>query len=127
MTKTKKSAAKALLTVIGVIALMLLPIFILALILYTVFSPLMGERTVIEAIDSPDGAYCAEIIDSDEGALGGGTYIEVYKHNFLLELLGIKPRSERVYTGEYAEYRELEVRWKDGRTLVIGGEEYIID
>ena len=37
----------------------------------------IGETTVIRSIVSPGGTYYAEIIDDDQGALGGNTLVDV--------------------------------------------------
>ena len=44
--------------------------------IFMVFGSL-GERSVMQTLSSPDGRYTAQVIDSDEGALGGATFVEI--------------------------------------------------
>ena len=92
-----------------------------------VFSSLFssfGLREVIQTIPSPSGAQWAEIINDDQGALGGATYVEVQGHGVNLLFCTIRPKTLRIYTGSYGEYMDLSVAWKDNACLVIEGQEY---
>ena len=40
----------------------------------------MGEVTVVRSIESPGGTYYAEVVDDDQGALGGNTLVDVYQN-----------------------------------------------
>ena len=74
----------------------------------------MVENTVVQTPESPDGEYVAQVIRSDQGALGGDTLVEVYPKE--------KPRQkQRVYVGEWGEYTAMEICWKTDTCLVING------
>lgn len=88
----------------------------------------LSANTVVQTIPSPDGSYYAKIIDSDQGAMGGNTFVDVYSEaeiNVLLFRLEKKP--QRVYTGYWGEYKNLCVTWKDNGCLVINSVLYQID
>ena len=82
-----------------------------------------GENTVVQTVESPDGAYYAEVIDSDQGALGGDTIVDVYEKVFF----NISKKSQRVYQGDWGEFRDMEIYWKDEHCLVINSTEYTIE
>lgn len=80
----------------------------------------LTENTVVQTLHSPDGAYIAQVISSDQGAMGGSTLVEVYPEG--------KPRQkQRVYTGQWEEYTTMEIYWKTDTCLVINGTEYPIE
>ncbi len=107
--------------IIALLALILVPIICFAVFMVTFFGSI-GEDTVIQTLPSPDGTRYAEVIESDQGALGGDTVVRVYKSNTLF-----KGRGEIVYRGEWREYEDMEIYWKDDGTLVINDVEYAIE
>lgn len=86
-----------------------------------------GKNTVIQTLESPSSEYYAQVIDSDQGALGGDTYVEVYEKclvdNFLIR---IQKEPRRVYSGEWGEYAHMEIYWICDDCLVINSAEYMI-
>lgn len=107
--------------IIALLALILVPMFCFSVFMVTFFGSI-GEDTVIQTLPSPDGTGYAEVIESDQGALGGDTVVRVYKSNTLF-----KGRGEIVYRGEWREYEDMEIFWKDDGTLVINDVEYAIE
>ena len=86
-----------------------------------------GENTVVQAVPSPSGEYYVEVIDSDQGALGGNTIVEVYENKKLdLGLFRIEKEPQRVYQGDWGEHLDMQIHWKDNNCLVINGVEYEI-
>jgi len=86
-------------------------------------------NTIVKTLKSPGNTYIAEIIDSDQGMLGGNTIIEVKRIDknlniFIGEFIKLP---KRVYSGEYQEYINMSISWKDENTLVISGVEYNIN
>lgn len=93
-----------------------------------VFAGNFAVNTVVKTIDSPNGTYYAEIVDSDLGATGGNTIVYVKKTNFLnLLILKIEKSPERVYLGEWREYETMQIKWKDESCLIIDGKEYTVN
>ena len=86
-----------------------------------------GQNTVVKTVESPDGSYSAQIIDSDQGALGGATYVEVVEKGVDLFLFYAEKAPCRIYSGGWGEAEGLEVVWKDDTCLVINGREYPIE
>ena len=88
----------------------------------------IGINTVIDRIHSPDETYYAEIVDSDQGALGGDTIVYVYKSRKLnLFVMTISKTPKRVYLGEWKEYETMQIEWKSESCLLIDSEEYSIE
>ena len=88
----------------------------------------LGQNTVIKNIDSPNGNFYAQVIDSDQGALGGDTIVVVYEKRDIDALIfTLKDNPERVYLGEWREYESMQISWKDDKCLVINSVEYKIN
>ncbi len=87
-----------------------------------------GVNTVVDKIHSPDKTYYAEIVDSDQGALGGDTVVYVHKSKSLdLFFLKISKTPQRVYLGEWREYETMQIEWKNEECLLIDSKEYMIE
>ncbi len=88
----------------------------------------IGQNTVIKNIDSPSGNLYVQIVDSDQGALGGGTIVDVYeKREIDIVVFKLKDKPQRVYLGEWREYESMHISWKDDKCLVINSVEYEIE
>ncbi|MDD3141862.1 MAG: hypothetical protein PHX08_23245 [Lachnospiraceae bacterium] len=82
----------------------------------------IGKNSVVQSVQSPNGAYYAEIIDSNQGALGGGTFVDVYKKDALnLLLFKIADKPQRVFSGDWGEFTDMELYWKNDNCLIING------
>ncbi len=107
-------------------ALMILPIGFFSFIALTFGN--IGQNTVVKTVQSSSGEYYAQVIDSDQGALGGDTLVVVYEKsgvNFILFKIEKKP--QRVYLGDWGEFKNMQIHWKDDRCLVINSVEYEIE
>lgn len=88
----------------------------------------IGRDTVVQTVQSPKGTYYSELIDSDQGALGGDTLVDVhYSKRINALLFQIEKKPQRVYHGEWGEFEDMEIYWKDDHCLVINSVEYIVD
>jgi hypothetical protein len=87
-----------------------------------------GSNTVVKTLNSPDNTYTAEIIDNDQGALGGSTLVQIqYNNKNLTVLFGefIKhPKS--IYYGEWGEFDSMNLKWENEYTLLINNVPYNI-
>lgn len=87
-----------------------------------------GENTVVITAVSPDGRYVAEVIDSDQGALGGDTFVEVRENvGFDAFFFSVRKRAERVFWGEWGEYENMDIFWRNNYQLVVNSETYVFD
>lgn len=87
----------------------------------------IGQNTVVQSAASPDGRFCAEVINSDQGALGGDTLVQVREtHSFDAQLFVIEKKAQRIYMGEWGEFKDMEIEWKNENCLFINGHEYAI-
>ena len=82
----------------------------------------IGVRIPVQSLPSPDGSRCARIINSDQGATGGDTLVEVVEETNLL-LYRVEKR-QRVYVGPWGHWEAMQIRWKNDHCLVIDGTEY---
>lgn len=83
--------------------------------------------TVVRTIQSPAGTAYAEIIDCDEGALGGSTDVKVcadYKKTCFPFKIAKKPYS--VYTTGWGVADDIEVYWKSEKCIVVEGKSIMI-
>lgn len=87
-----------------------------------------GVNTVVDTICSPSKTYYAEIIDSDQGALGGDTVVYVHKSSKLdLLIMTVSKTPQRVYIGEWREYETMQIQWKNEQCLIINSKEYVVE
>ena len=107
-------------------ALMVLPIGFFSFIAL-IFGNI-SQNTVVKTVESPNGKYYAQVIDSDQGALGGDTLVDVYeKSGVNLILFRIEKKPQRVYFGDWGEFKNMQIHWKDDNCLVINSVEYEIE
>lgn len=123
----KHGAPRLLKSILCVIsAFLILPVGFMGFIML-IFGNI-GQNTVVQTVESPNGAYYAEVIDSDQGALGGDTLVDVYENTEInLLVCKIFKNPQRVYHGEWGEFKDMEVYWKDDQCLVINSVEYSIE
>lgn len=89
----------------------------------------LGLKTIVKSVVSPEKTYVAEVIDSDQGALGGNTHVDVWNKGKVIELYICKFSKSPVcvYTGDWGEFNDMQIAWKDEHTLVINSKEYCIN
>lgn len=104
--------------VLSVLLLLLLP----AVYLLKGFS----SNTVVKSVPSPQNTYVAEVIDNDQGALGGNTWVNVRDSGKTVNVwIGrFEKPPTRVYTGKWGEAAKMQIDWNNGDVLVINGREY---
>ena len=107
-------------------ALMVLPVCFLGFMALAFGN--IGQKTVIQSVESPDGAYYAEVIAGDQGALGGDTLVDVYENTEIDALVfRLSKKPERIYHGDWGEFENMEISWKNDNCLVINSVEYEIE
>ncbi|MBE6737691.1 MAG: hypothetical protein IKB72_03190 [Ruminococcus sp.] len=95
---------------------------------FTIADLSFGEDRVIKSLESPKGTYYAEVISSDQGALGGDTIVKVHSFEEIDNLFfRINKKAQTVYFGEWYEYEDIGVYWKDDNTLIVKQKEYQIE
>jgi len=124
---TVKHAKPLVLKIVALVLSVLLALPVGFLSLFVVFFPI-GQNTVVQCLESPNGRYYAEVIDSDQGALGGDTIVNVYeKWEINLLLFKLEKKPQPVYFGEWGEFKNMEIYWKDDRCIVINSIEYEVE
>ncbi|MBQ8210749.1 MAG: hypothetical protein IJZ35_09220 [Clostridia bacterium] len=100
-------------------------------VLPTVFFGLManiGQNTVIQSVESPNDTYYAKVIDSNQGALGGNTLVDVYESRIIdAGIFKIQKKPQLIYRGEWGEFEDMEIYWKNENSLIINSVEYTIE
>jgi hypothetical protein len=110
---------KGILWIIGGILGAVIVVLLGVVLFFALLFENIGQNTVVRVLPSPDGTLEARIIDSDQGAMGGATIVEVEKNGWA------KPK--QIYTGPWGIFETMEIYWKDEDTLVINGKEYRVD
>ena len=96
--------------------------------LLIVFSSYFVKETCEKFLLSPNRTYYAEVIDIDQGALGGETVVCVHRSRGLnLFFLSFNKLPQKVYVGEWGEFETMQIEWKNEKTLIIDGKEYSIN
>lgn len=114
--------------VISVISSGLISAFAVIFSFITVFFAQFGENTVVKVVNSPSRTYYAEVVDIDEGTFGGETVVYVYRSkNINLKFLCIMKTPQRVYTGDWGEYKTMQLEWESENCLVIDEKEYTVN
>ena len=85
-----------------------------------------ATETPIRIRLSPDGRYCAEVLDHDEGALGGSTGLYVYRipGTFSVGSFSFRRDYEEVARGDWNTFESLQ--WQDETHVVYNGRVYEI-
>lgn len=105
--------------------LMIFPTFFLGFIAL-VFG-VVGQNSVVQSVKSPNGEYCASVINSDRGALGGDTFVDVYDNKEIdAFIFKFSKNPQRIYHGDWGEFEDMTIYWKDDHCLVINSVEYTI-
>ena len=106
---------------------MLLPMALICFVLTV--SAKTQNYTVIDTVDSPSGAYYAQIIDNDQGEKGGWKLVHIYPNKDIeTPIFVIKKKPMKVFNEYYnqgeADSKPVVVQWEDETHLVINGENY---
>ncbi|MBQ8359008.1 MAG: hypothetical protein IJX37_03700 [Oscillospiraceae bacterium] len=84
--------------------------------------------TVVQTVASPNGTYYANVINSDQGEMGGNTFVKVYESRELdAVVFKISKKPQLVYTGEKGEFENMELAWNGEDSLLINSVEYKIN
>ena len=84
---------------------------------------------LLDTVDSPTGAYYAEIIDNNQGEKGGTKMVQIYPDKDIeTPLFHIRKKPiiifQEYYKNNEADKLEVVMQWKDDTHLVINGENY---
>lgn len=115
---TKPGVARRIAAGLGI------PLFLLVGFLSLLIMIFGGLETTVQSVPSPQRTYIAQVVDRNEGALGGSTRAEVRQTVLDLGIFRIEKPPVRVYSGRWREFNAVD--WKDDHTLVINGAEYML-
>lgn len=117
----------ALKIVSGVLSAILVLLMVFTVYINLIFAG-FGADTVVKSVSSPQNTYVAEVIDADQGALGGNTLVDVYHNYKTIDLLFCRFTKNPllVYEGEDGAYENMKINWKNEHTLSINEKEYQI-
>lgn len=124
---TIKYAKPMILKIVALIIAGLLALPIGLFSLFAVFFPI-GQNTVVKTVESPSGRYYAQVIDSDQGALGGDTTVNVHEKSVInLILLQIEKKPQQVYFGDWGAFKNMKIYWKNDHCIVVNSVEHEIE
>ena len=110
-----------------VLSAVMLIILIPSAFLGLLFGGLSSDE-VIQTVESPSGAYYAEVVANNQGGLGGSTIVKVYKDTKLdFFLFEFEDKPQKVYVGNWGEFYGMDVYWNTDKIIVIDGREYKIN
>ena len=117
--------------ILKVVALVLSALIILPIGFFSFIALIfgnIGQNRVVQTGESPSSKYYAQVIDSDQGALGGNVLVDVYEKSKINAILfKIEKKPQRVYFGDWDEFENMQIHWKDDNCLVINSVEYEIE
>lgn len=98
----------------------------LLLLPFLAFGFAIGETEVVDTVYSPDGTYRAELLNVDQGALGGDTVVNVYNEEKVLDFgfAQLREKPNRVYMGPWGAFEDMELEWTSDSVLCIDGVAY---
>lgn len=106
----------------------ILLLLLLAACFFTITFGQLVQETVVNRVVSPNQSYTAVVIDSDQGALGGDTLVDIEHHASEINIWpGRFIKITRVYTGRWGEFNTMSMEWKNDSTLLINGKSYQVD
>ncbi len=122
----KRKKIRILMAVLNALWLIpLLAIMVISLI-FLAFLGDFGVQEITQELYSPDSTYYAWVLRTDEGAMGGDTY--VYVRNIKRDkniLIGtLKSRDISIKYGNWSQVYSLE--WEDNETLLVDGERFYV-
>lgn len=84
---------------------------------------------VVDEVDSPGGAYYAQIIDNDQGEKGGWKLVHIYPDNEVkTPVFEIKKKPIKIFEEYYSQGESdsttVVIQWKDDNHLTINGDDY---
>ena len=84
-----------------------------------------GLTEIVRSVPSPDGIYTANVINIDQGALGGDSVVRVQRVRlFGIPLDDVVCLDRRVWLGDWGTTHLIGLYWMDDNTLMIEGEEH---
>lgn len=99
-------------------------LILLPTMLFMLFLPFaLGYRMAVRTITSPERNYRAEVIDVNEGALGGATIVEVYdlRKQFDGIIFLFQKEPQVVYHSDWGEFETMKLEWESEQVLLING------
>lgn len=125
----KRYSAKLILQVVIITISVLMSLFLIFCIFLLILFGNFSSNTVIKSLNSPENTYTAEIIDNNQGALGGATLVRIqYNNQKFTVLIGeFKKTPEIIYDGNWGEFENMTIEWKNEDILLINNAQYSID
>lgn len=104
---------------------LLLTLLLLFVVPFWMIFGSIGSTKVVKQLDSPQRHYTAIVRSIDEGALGGGTVVEVRDNQKTVNILvGKFVCSTDLWQGHWGDHEGMTLRWEDETTLSIDGIAY---
>jgi len=87
-----------------------------------------GPQQVVRSETSPNAAYLAEVVNSDQGLFGRNTIVRVTEQGRVISIPVGELRKDPVlvYKGEYGEAETMIISWESDDTLLINGTRFTL-
>lgn len=106
-------------------------VIVIPLCFYSFFMVLfggMGYVKVVRSVPSPNGRYIAEIVDINQGALGGDTVVQINENKGLnCFVFKIEKKPNGIYYGEWGEFETIDVSWENDDFVLIDSVRYRVE
>lgn len=115
-------------TGLGIIYSILVVLIFFILLVFLFFGNFSVDKTINSKM-SPNSKYFVEIIENDQGALGGNTYVRVWMQskNINIFIGTIKKVPKYIYRGRYGQMYGATLWWETDEILYIDNAKYIIN
>lgn len=123
-----KFGRPGVLKVVSAVISILLGLFLLFAAFIMLIFGSIGTVKVVREVPSPQNTYVAEVIDDNQGALGGNTIVQVQGKSKLINVVigTFLKKPADVYYGRWGEFQTMQISWQDEQTLLINEKEYNI-
>ena len=113
---------------LGILYSILTVLSFLILLVFLFFGNFSVDK-IVNSENSPNSKYFVEIIEKDQGALGGNTYVRVWMQSKNINVFvgTIKKVPKYIYRGRYGELYSATLRWETDEILYMDNIKYIIN
>jgi len=119
---TRSLIVKIVLGIIYSLVVLLICLFLILFAYFAIMVTAAGGFSSNEAVQSefsPHGTHLAEVVSSNQGALGGATFIDItrQRRNLNLFVVALRRNHVRVYSGRFGEAYSMKLYWESDTVL----------
>ena len=85
---------------------------------------LLPREKTIKSIMSPDQNHYIKVLDSDGGARGGKTFIDLYENAGIdLFFIKVEKNPKRIWEGEWLAFEKIQIKWNGSECIIIDSDD----